>query len=81
MGRWLGRCSWSIEPRYNVALVASAVCGFVGMARVGPHMGLMKRVEARTGTSPEVITFVSNEGAASAARIVKGVIVAPVSVV
>jgi len=63
------------------ALLASAMCGFVRMTRVGAHMGLMEGVEARSGAPLEVVGLVSNEGATGAARIVKGVIVAPVSVV
>jgi hypothetical protein len=63
------------------ALLASAMCSFVRMTRVGARVSLMERVEARSGTSLEVITFIPNEGTPSAARIVKGVIVAPVSVI
>jgi hypothetical protein len=51
------------------------------MTRVGTHVSLMEGVEARSGTSLEVVTLVPNEGTTSAARIVKGVIVAPVSIV
>src|ERR1700678_1619853 len=54
---------------------------FVGMARVGSHMGMMEAVEARGRIMPEVIAFISHKEPAAAARIVKEIIVAPIAVI
>jgi hypothetical protein len=54
---------------------------FVRMTGVGSRMGVMEAVEARSGAMLEVIALVWNKGLATAAGIVKGVIVAPIAVV
>jgi len=54
---------------------------FVRMACVWSHMGLMEGVEARSGATPEVTAFVTNEGPTCASGIVKEVIVTPIAIV
>jgi hypothetical protein len=54
---------------------------FMRMTSVGAHMGVMEAAEARSGVTPEVITFVSNKRLATAAGIVKEIVVAPIAII
>ena len=51
------------------------------MARVGSNMSVMEAAEARCGIMPEVIAIISYKRPATAARIVKEIIVAPIAII
>ena len=51
------------------------------MAGMRSRMRVMEAIEARSGFMPEMISLVSNIGPATAAGIIKEVIVAPITVV
>jgi len=48
---------------------------------MGSRMGVMEAAEARGSITPEVITFVSNKRLATAAGIVKEIIVTPIAII
>jgi hypothetical protein len=62
-------------------MTASVTNRLMRMARMRPHMSMMKTIEAGGRIMPEMVTFVPNKGPTIATGIIEVIIIAPIAVI